>query len=250
MNFKHECGIYVCQCMNSGKRYIGQSKDVKLRKCSHLSDLRGNRHGNKHLQKTYAKYGEENLVWDVLEYCPREKLNERERYWIKRYDTFANGFNQTEGGVDNRVYKRTEEFKRKLAQTLKKKWDSNHIQKKKFSERMKGSNNPMYGKTGALNPSYGKDHSGNFNGMFGKHQTAEAKEKNRLAHLGINNKMSKAVVCVETNEIFASQGEAGRMKKCDSATINKVIRGVKKTAGGYHWRYATQEETKTLTHIA
>lgn len=250
MEFKHDSGIYVCKCIGNDKHYIGQSKDVKLRKCRHLSELRGNRHFNAYLQKSYAKYGEESLVWDVLEYCPREKLDERERFWIEHYDTLKNGFNSTAGGVANRIYVRTEEFKKALGKTLKKKWDTNHVQKKKFSERMKGKNNPMYGRTGALNPAYGKDHSGNFNGMYGKHQTEEAKEKNRLAHLGINNKGAKPVVCIETGEIFGSQGEAGRAKNCDDSTINKVIRGVKKSAGGYHWRYATPEEIKTLTHIA
>ena len=115
---------------------------------------------------------------------------------------------------------------------------------------MLGENNPMFGKCGPLNPAYGKDHSGEKNGMYGKHHTEEARELNRQAHLGKNNKMSKPVVCIETGEIFASQGEAGRAKNCSSSTINKCCRGVKQTAGGYRWRYATQEEILNQTHIA
>ena len=108
----------------------------------------------------------------------------------------------------------------------------------------------MFGKTGVLNPAYGQDHSGEKNGMYGKHHTEEANELNRQAHLGANNKMSKPVVCIETQAIFASQGEAGRMMHCDSSTINKCCRGVKKTAGGYSWRYATPDEIDKLKHTA
>lgn len=105
-------------------------------------------------------------------------------------------------------------------------------------------------KTGALNPAYGKDHSGEKNGMYGKHHTNKANELNRQAHLGKNNKMSIPVICIETQNLFYSQGEAGRIIHCDSTGINKCCRSIKKTCGGYHWRYATQEEIDNITHIA
>ena len=36
---------------------------------------------------------------------------------------------------------------------------------------MLGNNNPMFGIFGELNPAYGKDHSGENGGMYGKHHT-------------------------------------------------------------------------------
>jgi hypothetical protein len=115
---------------------------------------------------------------------------------------------------------------------------------------MLGKNNPMYGRYGSENPAYKKDHSGIYNGMYGKHHTDASNEKNRQAHLGAKNKNSKPVICIETGEMFASMGEAGRQKQCNDTSINKVCRGVKKTAGGFHWRYATEEEKITFnTHI-
>jgi predicted GIY-YIG superfamily endonuclease len=41
MEFEHKSGIYMCTCSGNNKSYIGQAKDVKTRKCEHLSELRG-----------------------------------------------------------------------------------------------------------------------------------------------------------------------------------------------------------------
>ena len=48
------------------------------------------------------------------------------------------------------------------------------------------------------------------------------------------------------------KGAKSLKSKLRSSTINKCCKGVKKTAGGFHWRYATEEEIKFLkqTHIA
>lgn len=250
MEFEHKSGIYMCTCNGNGKSYIGQAQDVKDRKCKHLSELRGNHHFNTYLQNSYNKYKEDSFSWTVLEYCDLSELDSREIYWIAYYNTYHDGFNANEGGKGNRGYERTEETKKKSSESLKQVWSTADDRRREFSERMRGDKNPMFGKTGELNPAYGKDHSDEKNGMYGKHHTEEAKELNRQAHLGAKNKMSKPVVCIETGEIFASQGEAGRMKNCDSSTINKCCRGVKQTAGGFHWRYATQEEINMIARIA
>lgn len=250
MEFEHKSGIYMCTCNGNGKSYIGQSKDVKLRKSQHLSELRGGYHFNEYLQRSYDKYKECSFSWTVLEYCDEDDLDAREIYWIAYYNTYKNGFNANEGGFANRNFDRTEEFKQKISIILKEFWENAEDKKKQLSQRMFGENNPMFGKCGPLNPSYGSDRSGEKNGMYGRHHTEESNELNRQAHLGAKNKMSKPVVCIETQVIFMSQGEAGRVMHCDSSTINKCCRGVKRTAGGYQWRYATQEEIDNITHVA
>lgn len=223
-NFINKPGIYKCTCLSNGRCYIGQTQDLARRKQVHIHELENNKHINSHLQRSWNKYGKDNFTWEVLELCPIDMLDEREIYWIKEYDAFTSGFNMTLGGGGTRGYKPTEESNVKRSQS------------------MLGEKNPMYGRYGALNPAYGQDHSGENGGMYGKHHTEEANEKNRRAHLGKNNVSSKAIICVETNELFWSMGEAGRNKNCSDTTICKCCKGVKKTAGGYHWRYATQEE--------
>lgn len=51
-----------------------------------------------------------------------------------------------------------------------------------------------------------------------------------------NERMSKKVLCVETNIIYPSTREAGR--QINSSSIVSCLKGRRKTAGGYHWRYA------------
>ena len=245
--FTRRSGIYKCTCLANELEYIGQSNDLLRRKGQHESMLKNNRHYNKHLQHAYNEYGAENFVWSVIEYCPERELDEAEQYYINKYDTHRYGFNQTDGGDGLRGYTQSEEIRTKHAEATRRTWTPER--RARIRAKMLGERNPMYGRTGALNPAYGKDHSGDFNGMYGKHQSEAAKEKNRQAHLGANNVGSIPVVCIETGEVFASQGEAGRMKNCDSTTICRVCKGIKKTAGGYYWRYATPYEMKQNNNI-
>lgn len=49
-----------------------------------------------------------------------------------------------------------------------------------------------------------------------------------------------AVKCLETNTIYDSMEEAGRKNKTTASNIRSVCKGERKTAGGYHWEYASQ----------
>lgn len=236
--FTNESGIYKCTCLSNGYEYIGQARFLLKRKQHHIYALRNNKHRNIHMQRAWNKYGEDNFLWTVIEKCDVSNLNEREIYWIKKYDTFHNGFNMTSGG--DKDYTVSQQTLQKRSISLKKSWTDER--RKQVSESMCGENNPMYGKTGKNNPSFGRNMSGKNNPTYGRKHTEEENEKNRQAHLGKNNVNSKPVVCIETNELFWSMGEAGRNKKCSDATICKACKGIKKTCGGYHWRYATQEE--------
>ena len=50
-------------------------------------------------------------------------------------------------------------------------------------------------------------------------------------------KLKKAVICVETQVSYKSTRDAERQTKVDHSDIIKVCKGVKTTAGGYHWKY-------------
>ena len=110
-NENYNGGIYCITNIDNNKRYVGQTYDLKFRWMRHKSDLRGNRHHNKHLQAAWNKYGEENFVFDELEHCPIEQLDEREIYWIEYFDSQNQefGYNLADGGLGCRGYKHTEE---------------------------------------------------------------------------------------------------------------------------------------------
>lgn len=82
------------------KKYIGQSIDIWYRYRNHLSESYNvnKKAYNMAIHKAIRKYGKSNFELIVLEECPKEKLNEREIYWIEYYDTYNDGYNQTIGG--------------------------------------------------------------------------------------------------------------------------------------------------------
>lgn len=79
----------------TGEMYIGQTTNLEKRKKEHLNDYRSNQKFHnllrKHLNDFTIEIIEDNIQ-DSL-------LDDREKYWIKYYNTFLGpGFNLTEGG--------------------------------------------------------------------------------------------------------------------------------------------------------
>jgi len=60
-------GIYKIINVVNNKFYIGSSVDLRKRKSKHFSELRHNKHNNKHLQRAWDKYGEASFVFVVVE---------------------------------------------------------------------------------------------------------------------------------------------------------------------------------------
>lgn len=79
--------------------YVGStcSKDgFNDRFYRHRSRLRKNNHENSRLQNTYNKYGENQLVIEIIEECIKEDCLAREQYWINKLDSYKNGYNLAE----------------------------------------------------------------------------------------------------------------------------------------------------------
>lgn len=70
---------------------------------AHLKPSTLKQRGTYKLYNAMNKYGKENFVCEVLEEnVPIDKLNDREIYYIEKYDSFNNGYNSTKGG-DGRI---------------------------------------------------------------------------------------------------------------------------------------------------
>lgn len=89
-------GIYKITNLINNKIYIGQSTNIQNRWEEHKF-YSSNEHTA--LQAAFKKYGISNFSFEVIEECPKEKLDEREIYWIKFYDSYNNGYNLTKGGM-------------------------------------------------------------------------------------------------------------------------------------------------------
>lgn len=89
--------IYIIENDINNKVYIGQAIDAKIRFQSHCKPSAATLN-NELIGKAIQKYGKEHFSFRVLE-SQVENYNERERYWIKFYDSLApNGYNLLEGG--------------------------------------------------------------------------------------------------------------------------------------------------------
>lgn len=58
------------------------------------------------------------------------------------------------------------------------------------------------------------------------------------------DKVCKAIVCIETGEVFLSQIEAGKTLTVSHRHISDCCKNQRHTCGGYHWRYASKEEAE------
>ena len=90
-------GIYKITNQITGEVYIGQSIRIKQRWREHCIN---SVNGTTQLYQAMRNYGLKNFSFDVIEECDKEKLNEREIYWISYYDSFNKGYNMTPGGSE------------------------------------------------------------------------------------------------------------------------------------------------------
>ena len=91
------CGIYKIENQVNQKVYIGQSTNISTRWRRHRSEV-SNLNNSYPLYRAMRKYGLENFSFEIIEECFKEDLDSRERYWIKEFDSYYNGYNQTSGG--------------------------------------------------------------------------------------------------------------------------------------------------------
>lgn len=92
------CGIYKITYTKTGEAYIGKTTDIQTRWQNHIKTtigLDGCAHSTFHTRM--EKDGFWNYTFEILEEVEKEKLGEREKYWIKFYNTTAYGLNQKEG---------------------------------------------------------------------------------------------------------------------------------------------------------
>lgn len=92
--------IYKIENLVNHKIYIGLTNNIARRRGRHFTDLRCNRHENHFLQKEFNIYGEENFSFSI-EFqgdITASEIGEKEKEYIKKYDSYKNGYNQNEGG--------------------------------------------------------------------------------------------------------------------------------------------------------
>lgn len=91
--------IYRIVCFQTGKCYVGQTANLKLRRTQHFSDLKCGAHSSIKLQRAYEKYGRGAFFFEVVESdVLADVVDAREMHWVAHFDSCYNGYNMTPGG--------------------------------------------------------------------------------------------------------------------------------------------------------
>ena len=184
-------GIYCIECVETNTKYIGQTYENFYRRwIFHKWNLKNNHHSNTYLQNAWNKYGRQSFrIYPIESFelsqkdsITKEKLDELEEYYIKKFDTFENGFNLTTGGEKCKMSPLSEEAKRKIGEKNKINMLGKKLSdetKKKMSESHKG-----YVKS--------DEHRKHISeAKKGKPISEEHKEKCRIANQGSKQKTAK-----------------------------------------------------------
>ena len=226
--------IYMYTNLITGKKYVGKAKDFNERHEGHLK-------GKKQLiDKKINEYGIENFKVEILieNVQDNDKLNEYEKFFIKRkksHVSYGTGYNQTWGGDGGDVRsgmteEQRKEYSRKISESRKgqpspqKGKPCSEEHKRKLSEARKGKPSPFKGK------SCSEEH---------KQKLSEARKG---LFVGAENPRARAVICLETLQMFMTIKEASEW--CGSSSIGAYLKGKTKYAGKHpitgkklHWQY-------------
>lgn len=138
-----QIGIYKITNIINGHIYIGLSRNIKKRFYHHKYNLKKGIHENDYLQKAWNKYGESSFLFEIIEECKEEELNEKELYWINYYGGFENPnlYNLRDGGKSLKQLPETIEKIRKSNLGNPCYWKGKHLPseiKEKISKANKG----------------------------------------------------------------------------------------------------------------
>ena len=92
------CGVYKITNLTTKEVYIGQSVDCAERVKQHIKAGLGiDNKGTNKLYKAMQKNGVWNFAFELLEKCPREELDKKEKEYIAIYESDKFGYNSTKG---------------------------------------------------------------------------------------------------------------------------------------------------------
>jgi len=174
-------GIYKILNIVTEKFYIGSAVNLKVRIKDHKYKLRHNRHCNILLQSSWNLHGEEAFVYEIIEYCDKEKLIEREQYWLDKTQCYENNYGYNINKTANSMlgYKHTKETKQKFRNRI-----ISEEQKQKLRTARLGMKSTVETRTKQSLALKGKMTSEHKAIIIVSNKTPQARENKRLAKLG------------------------------------------------------------------
>lgn len=227
-------GVYKITNNINEKLYIGISVNVKYRLKKHKWLLKNNKHFNPHLQNAYNKHGVENFSFQLIESCPIEELDEREKYYVDLHRALVDGYNLKSGGHKNFIF--SEETKRKISESNKGRTVTME-QKEKIRKTLTGFKHSEEAKM-----NMGNSHKGEKNGNYKKgHLYSKERRRNMsLARKGkkqteehIKNMMEARFGKYYSLEDKIEMYRLSKQDKMTSIKISEIYKINRQTVGKY-----------------
>ena len=228
-------GIYKIISPNN-RIYIGQSKNISKRFETYknlqnsITQIR--------LYRSFLKYGMDNHIFEIIEECAVDLLNERERYWQEFYNVLSDeGLNCLLTKTQEQPKIMSESTKLKMSNSKKgRKLDVEVCNKISSSNKGRQHSEEVRQKisktmTGRKRPEVGK--------KISKSLTEKYKNPENRKHFGETLKKAVLQLDLEGNYIqtFESISDVSRSLGICVSDISACCKGKNKTAGGYKWEY-------------
>ena len=95
---RNPSGIYKVTNIDTHEAYIGKSVKIADRWQNHVKAASGlGGVAESQFQRALKKYGIDKFTWEIVEEVGKDELTEKEKYWIKFYNTKQYGYNEREG---------------------------------------------------------------------------------------------------------------------------------------------------------
>lgn len=257
-NIENESGVYkIITDVDFNKVYVGSAVNLKKRFFNHLSDLKRGVHKNTHLQNHFNKHGD--LSFRLVGLSGVASLLELEQLVLDEYSVIKEVFNVNKSCDRSRLgLKHTEGSKKKMSDKLKGrvgtrlgvKYDDEL--RKKLSIAHTGLPSPIKGikrtpeHRAAIKAGLDK-RSDAEKRLQGERRSPKMKKYwalNKKAH--IENRLKNKPQCkwvvqcdVDGNDIKEFHGVkfAASELGINKNGISQCLKGNRKTAGGFKWRY-------------
>jgi len=111
-------GVYTIRFINTRKLYVGSTtRTFYKRWADHLSALRIKKHANIHLQRAFNKYGENSIIFEILEECEEEFILSTEQFWLNMLDVYKIGYNRNPTAYNSKGVKRSKKTCENIGKT-------------------------------------------------------------------------------------------------------------------------------------
>jgi group I intron endonuclease len=232
-------GIYILQSLSDTSRiYVVSSNDLRRRRNRHFSYLRRNKHENPKLQRHYNKYGEDDLVFEVIEsgdYFNKQHLLSREQGWYSHFrcnNIEIPYFNICKIAGSNSGLERTQSWLDNLNKSLRGKNAGEkhfnfgkHLSQETKDNISKGELGKIVSTEGRINIS---------NGQKGIRQSKETIDKRATS-------LKKPILRFNRQGEFIDEWpsavEAAFAMGIRQTGISACLRGIKPSAANYIWKY-------------